>query len=209
MLKIPARLVLLLVISLNATCVFANIYSHTDEEGVITLTDNQLDGGYQLLIATPIEAKAAHVDVAMQEVANETDSLASSQNLRFKDEVKSAAKNSGVESALLHAVITAESNYNVKALSPKGARGLMQLMPVTAKRFGVNNMYDPRQNIQGGARYLAYLLKLFNNDLRLTVAAYNAGENAVIRYGNKVPPYSETVNYVSKVMGLYKKLSST
>jgi soluble lytic murein transglycosylase-like protein len=82
----------------------------------------------------------------------------------------------------------------------------MQLMPFTAKRFGVRNIYDPGQNIQGGALYLAYLLKLFNNDSRLAVAAYNAGENAVIQHGNKIPPYSETINYVSKVMGLYKKL---
>jgi len=85
---------------------------------------------------------------------------------------------------------------------------LMQLMPFTAKRFGVNNSYDPSQNIQGGARYLAYLLKLFKNDFSLAVAAYNAGEDAVIQHGNKIPPYRETVNYVSKVMSIYKKLRS-
>jgi soluble lytic murein transglycosylase-like protein len=126
--------------------------------------------------------------------------------LLFQNEVRVAAKNSGVDSALLHAVIITESNYNPNAISPKGAKGLMQLMPITASRFGVYNMYDPVQNIQGGARYLAYLLGIFNNDFKLAIAAYNAGENAVIRHGNQVPPYRETVSYVTRVMLLYKKL---
>ncbi len=81
----------------------------------------------------------------------------------------------------------------------------MQLMPATAKRFGVKNSDDTKQNIQGGARYLSYLLKLFKNDFMLALAAYNAGENAVIEHGNKIPPYRETVHYVKKVMGIYNK----
>ncbi|MEQ1766019.1 MAG: lytic transglycosylase domain-containing protein [Methylotenera sp.] len=206
MFKFSANLVLTLFVSLNASIACANIYGYTDEAGVINLTDSQPNDDYQLLIVSPIESKKTNSNLVLHEEADKTAPQANALKPRFNDEVKNASENSGVESALLHAVITAESNYNSKALSPKGARGLMQLMPVTAKRFGVNNIYDPRQNIQGGARYLSYLLKLFNNDLRLTVAAYNAGENAVIRHGNKVPPYSETVNYVSKVMGLYKKL---
>jgi soluble lytic murein transglycosylase-like protein len=206
MLRISLKFVLLLSISLNVPCAFADIYGYTDQDGVINLADTQSSDDYQLLVEAPIEPLKAVLNVGHQELFNEAGLAAFSQNLRFKEEVKVAAKNSGVETALLHAVITAESNYNSKAISPKGATGLMQLMPLTAKRFGVRNMYDPGQNIQGGALYLAYLLKLFNNDFKLAIAAYNAGENAVIQHGNKIPPYSETVNYVSKVMGIYKKL---
>jgi soluble lytic murein transglycosylase-like protein len=206
MLRISLKFVILLSISLNVPCAFADIYGYTDQDGVINLADTQSSDDYQLLVEAPIEPLKAVLNVGHQELFNEAGLAAFSQNLRFKEEVKVAAKNSGVETALLHAVITAESNYNSKAISPKGATGLMQLMPLTAKRFGVRNMYDPGQNIQGGALYLAYLLKLFNNDFKLAIAAYNAGENAVIQHGNKIPPYSETVNYVSKVMGIYKKL---
>lgn len=206
MFKIPLKLVLMLSASLYMPCALADIYGYTDQDGVINLTDIQAGDEYQLLVVAPAEPLKAEVIVAKQESFDEAGLTAISQNLRFKEEVRVAAKNSGVETALLHAVITAESNYNSRAISPKGARGLMQLMPVTAKRFGVLNMYDPGQNIQGGALYLAYLLKLFNNDFKLAIAAYNAGESAVIQHGNKIPPYSETVNYVSKVMGLYKKL---
>jgi soluble lytic murein transglycosylase-like protein len=126
-------------------------------------------------------------------------------NMPFHELVNGAAEANGVDGRLLHAVITAESNYNPRAVSPKGAGGLMQLMPQTARRYGVSNVFDPVQNIQGGARYLADLLRLFNNDLVLAVAAYNAGEGAVIQHGKKVPPFRETVNYVSKVMGLYRQ----
>ncbi|WP_353570399.1 lytic transglycosylase domain-containing protein [Candidatus Albibeggiatoa sp. nov. BB20] len=119
--------------------------------------------------------------------------------------VSNAADLTGVEAALLHAVIQTESAYNPKAISPKGAVGLMQLMPGTAKRFGVSDRTNASENIYGGAQYLNFLLDLFNNDLRLALAGYNAGENAVKRYGNKVPPYKETKNYVRKVMGLYDK----
>ncbi|HYQ92338.1 MAG TPA: transglycosylase SLT domain-containing protein [Candidatus Competibacteraceae bacterium] len=108
-----------------------------------------------------------------------------------------------LEPALLHAVISAESAYNPQARSPKGARGLMQLMPDTARRFGVSDPYDPTDNLQGGARYLRWLLDLFN-DLRLALAAYNAGEGAVQRYGNSIPPYPETRTYVQRVLEFYR-----
>jgi soluble lytic murein transglycosylase-like protein len=102
-------------------------------------------------------------------------------------------------------VITAESGYNAAAVSRAGAQGLMQLMPQTAKRYEVADSFDPEQNIRGGARYLRDLLDLFGNDLELAIAAYNAGENAVLRHGRKVPPYRETLAYVPKVIGLYDK----
>jgi soluble lytic murein transglycosylase-like protein len=96
---------------------------------------------------------------------------------------------------LVHSVIKVESNYNARAVSPKGAQGLMQLMPATARRFGVANVFDPIDNIEGGTRYLKYLLDLYNGDYRLALAAYNAGEGAVEKYGS-VPPYPETQNYL-------------
>jgi soluble lytic murein transglycosylase-like protein len=91
-----------------------------------------------------------------------------------------------------------ESNYNPYAISPKGAQGLMQLVPGTARRFGVANVFNPAENVEGGARYLRYLLDLYHNDYRLALAAYNAGEGAVARHGG-VPPYPETVNYLQQV----------
>jgi soluble lytic murein transglycosylase-like protein len=107
-----------------------------------------------------------------------------------------------VDEALVQAIIQTESAYNTYAISPKGARGLMQLMPATALRYGVRNTFDPEQNIWGGVRYMRDLLIMFNQDVKLAVAAYNAGENAVIRHGG-VPPYDETRNYVQRVMELH------
>jgi soluble lytic murein transglycosylase-like protein len=104
----------------------------------------------------------------------------------------------GVEESLVHSVIRAESNYNAYAISPKGAQGLMQLIPSTAKRFGVSNAFDVRDNLLGGVKYLKFLLDYYQNDYVRAIAAYNAGEAAVDRY-NGVPPYSETRNYVYRV----------
>ena len=108
----------------------------------------------------------------------------------------------GLDPNLMHAVISAESGYNPNAVSPAGAMGIMQLMPATAQRFGVADPYDPVANMHGGARYLRFLINLFN-DLNLALAAYNAGENAVARYGNTIPPYSETQTYVARVRRFY------
>ena len=98
----------------------------------------------------------------------------------------------------MHSVIKVESNYNPNAISPKGAQGLMQLIPSTARRFGVSNVFNPVENVEGGARYLRYLLELYKGDYQLALAAYNAGEGAVARHGG-VPPYPETVNYLQQV----------
>jgi soluble lytic murein transglycosylase-like protein len=106
---------------------------------------------------------------------------------------------------LLHAVIRAESGYNPEAVSPKGAAGLMQLMPATASRMGVRDRFDPQDNIEGGARYLSQLLDMFPSDIKLAVAAYNSGENAVKRHGNQIPPYSETQTYVDRVLNYYSR----
>ncbi|MCA0392937.1 MAG: lytic transglycosylase domain-containing protein [Proteobacteria bacterium] len=116
----------------------------------------------------------------------------------YAAEIKAAAREFGVEEAIVRAIMHAESAYNPNALSRAGAQGLMQLMPATAQRFGVANAFDPGQNIRGGVEYLAWLLKRYNNDLTLAAAGYNAGEGAVDRHKG-VPPYSETQRYVVRV----------
>lgn len=125
---------------------------------------------------------------------------------RYSSQVMAAAHETSVDPALIHAVISVESGYNPRARSHAGAVGLMQLMPQTAARYGVTDRLDPAQNIRGGARYLRDLKAMFNNQLHLVIAAYNAGEEAVFKYGKRIPPYRETVAYVPKVMGHYKQL---
>jgi soluble lytic murein transglycosylase-like protein len=112
--------------------------------------------------------------------------------------VRQIAAEQSLPPELLHSVIQVESNYNPGAVSPKGAQGLMQLIPETARRFGVSDSFDPVENIQGGAKYLKYLLDLYKGDYPRALAAYNAGEKAVAKYGG-VPPYPETQNYVAQV----------
>ncbi|HYD80113.1 MAG TPA: lytic transglycosylase domain-containing protein [Paucimonas sp.] len=122
--------------------------------------------------------------------------------------VQRIAQAYGVHAALLKAVIEVESGFNARALSPKGAVGLMQVMPATAARYGHYDLYSPEQNLEVGARYLRDLLAMFKNDIRLAVAAYNAGENAVIRHGRRVPPYAETMRYVPMVMERYDRFQA-
>src|SRR5690349_1364626 len=112
--------------------------------------------------------------------------------------VESGKRNS-VDPLLLYSIMHQESSFKTRAISNKGARGLMQLMPPTAIRFGVTNVWDPKQNIEGGARYMRFLLDLFGGDVTLALAGYNAGEGAVMKYGNRVPPYSETQEYVRRI----------
>jgi soluble lytic murein transglycosylase-like protein len=116
----------------------------------------------------------------------------------FHDAVDRIAEKHSLPPRLVHSVIRVESNYNPNAISAKGALGLMQLIPSTARRFGVSNAFDPVENVEGGAKYLRYLLDLYKGDYRLALAAYNAGEGAVAKHGG-VPPYAETVNYLQQV----------
>ncbi len=175
----------------------ADIYSFKDERGVVHFTNIPgLDKRYRLIMR---EAGSSIPRSGQAWMPSEADIR------RFSGIVDVAARSHGVEPALVQAVITAESGFNPNALSRKGASGLMQLMPDTARRYGVQNIFDPVENIHGGVRYLRDLLAMFNGDMRLALAGYNAGENAVIRAGNRVPPYAETQNYVPKVIDLYHR----
>jgi hypothetical protein len=124
-----------------------------------------------------------------------------STNAMYDDLIAAASAAHGVETALVRAVIQTESQFDARAVSSVGAQGLMQLMPATARRFGVADAFDPRQNVFGGVRYLRWLLDKFGGDVALASAGYNAGENAVVRYGG-IPPYKETQGYVRKVVAL-------
>lgn len=114
-----------------------------------------------------------------------------------------SATHNGLDPVLIYATMHTESSFKPRAISNKGARGLMQLMPGTAARFGVANIWDPRQNIEGGARYMRYLLDMFDGDVALTLAGYNAGEGAVLKYGRRIPPYNETQEYVRRISRRY------
>jgi hypothetical protein len=150
--------------------------------------------------AKPVEPKAVEPRViAPVEVGAATKAA----DAPINDLVEEAAQKHGVDPALVHSVIKAESNYNPVAVSPVGARGLMQLMPATARQLGVHNSFNPKENIEGGVKYLKYLQEKFQ-DPALALAAYNAGEGAVAKYNNSIPPYRETQDYVVKVARNYR-----
>ncbi len=132
-----------------------------------------------------------------------------SANTPFHEIIKAAADRYGVDADLIHCVIAVESNFNPRAVSHKNARGLMQLVPQTAARMGVKNIFDPKENVDGGTRYLRDMLARYNNNLALALAAYNAGPEKVDRYGKRVPPYLETQMYVRKIVKSYAKAKST
>jgi Zn-finger nucleic acid-binding protein len=166
-------------------------------------------------ISTFIErARIDHIErerVAAEEVADATgvkgrprERRWTTGNIRLDSIIKQNGTRYGVDPYLVFCVMEQESHFNSRAVSPMGARGLMQLMPGTAARFGVRNSHDAAQNVSGGTRYLKELLKRFNNRVDLVLAGYNAGEGAVMKYGNRVPPYSETRNYVRRISARYQ-----
>lgn len=175
--------------------VLGDIYKFVDTNGRTYYTDKPKNSLYKRIIRTrPINYAAALPFVGVNKK-------------RFADLIAEAANRHQVDVRLLHAVIQAESAYDASAISSAGAVGLMQLMPDTARRYGVINRNDPVQNIDGGTHYLKDLLRMFDSNLNLAVAAYNAGEGAVMRYNNSIPPYPETQNYVKTVMSLYYRHS--
>jgi soluble lytic murein transglycosylase len=177
-----AGLVLLLLPALAGA---QELYTYTDSGGVVVFTDRHATNG-----------KKVHVSSYNREKRE-------SFKPPYDTIIRTSSERHGVDYSLINAVIKVESNFNEQAVSHRGAMGLMQLMPATARQLGVYNPYDPRENVDGGVRYLRHLIDRFDGDLKLALAAYNAGPAAVERYGT-VPPITETKNYVKKVFSLYK-----
>lgn len=179
---------------------WADIYVYTAPDGAVSLSNVPTDDRYTVLVAAAPQAAAiAPVITPLKPGPGLT------RKARYDKAVEDVSRTYGIESALLHAVISVESGYNPKAVSKKGAAGLMQLMPGTAKRYGVADAFDPAQNLRGGANYLRDLLDLFGSDVSLAVAAFNAGEQAVMKHGNRIPPYRETLRYVPQVLDYYQR----
>ena len=161
--------------------VYADIYRYVDEDGVIHFSNVPNHYRYRLYISDGKMDYKAYFD-------------------RYDKIISQAAQKHGVDSSLIKAVIRAESDFDKHAVSNKGAQGLMQLMPDTAKELEVEDSFDPEENILAGVRYLKRQLKNFQNNVSLALAAYNAGENAVRKYGHRIPPYQETRTFVNRVL---------
>jgi soluble lytic murein transglycosylase-like protein len=177
----------------TANIVHADIYKYVDEEGVLHLTNVPTDHKvkYVLILKEKRILFNANIDVT-----------------KYDELITKAANKFKLDSALIKAIIKAESNFNHRAVSRVGAQGLMQLMPSTATALNVDDSFHPEKNIEGGARYMRYLINTYKGDLTLALAAYNAGEKAVAKYNYNVPPYRETQNYVKRVLSFYKSYSN-
>jgi soluble lytic murein transglycosylase-like protein len=191
------RVVVILLTLFISNEVSADIYKFTDTNGRVYYTDEPRNKFYKRII------KTTPLSLSLKSDFTKVQNYTGVNKKRFTDLIEQTAYKHQVDAKLVHAVIQTESAYNSTAQSPKGAVGLMQLMPDTARRFGVSDRNDPDQNVEGGTRYLKHLINLFSPNIDLAVAAYNAGENAVIRYNNSIPPYPETQNYVKQVLALY------
>ncbi|MEZ5584329.1 MAG: lytic transglycosylase domain-containing protein [Candidatus Competibacteraceae bacterium] len=211
---------------LAAPCQAGKVYKYVDRQGVTHYTNVPQDSRYKLAMVikdsapgvrppssyTPLNPSNRSYSISF---GGKSSGQRSGKPFRvnernrqlFTPHIDRIARKYSLDPLLLHAVISAESAFNPRAVSPKGATGLMQLMPATARRFGVRNSLDPVANIEGGARYLRWLMDQFR-DQRLALAAYNAGEGAVMRYGNRIPPYKETRTYVSRVQRFYSHYRS-
>jgi len=184
-LHIPIKiLILVLGAILLPGNLLAALYTYVDEIGVQHFTNVPTNPRYRMV------------------ERNTFSPLLSRLISKYDEDIQIVSKQFGIDPALVRCIIGVESGFNPLAISVKGAQGLMQLMPATAQDLRVSNPFHPRENIIGGVKYLRYLLNLFSGDLALALAAYNAGENAVLRY-QSVPPYPETMAYVQKVLGLY------
>jgi len=173
----------------------AGIYRYVDENGVIHFTNCPRDPKFKLYI------RESREDVGDENGSSSASYIKDSN--QYDSLITEFSRKYQVEFALIKAIIRAESGFNPLAVSRKGAKGLMQLMPETAQRVNVSNIFNPKENIEGGVRHFKYLLSLFNDDLRLSLAAYNAGENVVAEL-RSIPPYRETVDYVKKVLSYYQ-----
>jgi soluble lytic murein transglycosylase-like protein len=172
----------------------AGIYRYVDEKGVVHFTNCPRDPRFKLYIREGKEDGDELKQISVRPIKDPRhyDPLISEFSQKYR-----------VDFALIKAMIRAESGFNPYAVSSKGAKGLMQLMPETASRMNISNVFNPKENIEGGVRHLKHLLSLFDNDLRLSLAAYNAGENLVSEL-RSIPPYRETIDYVRKVLNYYQ-----
>ena len=183
------------------------IYQFKDTNGTTLLTNRKKAEYNHLKVVKATYYPDSNIHSYSNWGASEASVLPSySRNKNAFDQlIRQAAQHHGVSEGLVKAIMHTESGFNINARSPVGAQGLMQLMPATARRFNVSNAYDPQQNIFGGVKYLSWLLKRFNGDTRLAIAAYNAGEGNVDKYGD-VPPFRETRDYVKRVTSRYQNL---
>lgn len=182
------------LLAFSASAVRADIYRTVGEDGVISFSNTPSKGAKR--VAKEGSRKASSAVMPRDRSPDRVH--------RYDAFIREAATLYQIPEALVRAVIKVESDFDPRALSPANAHGLMQLIPQTAERMMVQDIYDPRQNVFGGTRYLRVLANLFNGDIQLTIAAYNAGENAVIRHGG-IPPYAETQRYVVKVLEYYRQ----
>lgn len=171
----------------------AQIYSWRDANGHLVLGNMPRSGAGQIVRSYP---------VPKSDVIRTTSQAASDRARMYDGLITEHARLNGVRPDLVRAVVQVESAYNPYARSPKGAAGLMQLMPATAQQFGVKNAFNPEENVRAGVAYLRDLLNRYENNEELALAAYNAGPNAVDKYGENVPPYAETQNYLSRISGI-------
>jgi soluble lytic murein transglycosylase-like protein len=168
----------------------ADIYRYEDEEGIVHFTDAPTDRRFKIFMRDIKKDKQLRTLLRMSRSVNPAE---------YDHIIKSSSDKYGVSTSLIKAVIQAESGYNPNAVSHKGASGLMQLMPGTAKSLKVSNSFDPKDNVEGGVKYLRFLLDTFKGDVSLALAAYNAGLGKVAKFGG-IPPYAETRNYVNRVL---------
>lgn len=201
--------VALLAIAPSAT---PDFYKYRDAKGVVHYSDQPLKGEVKLLWSHKSIASIGELSIYNARNITHPTSPGGWNAAKYKQNlvlytpiIDEAASKVKLRPELLHAIVKAESGYDPNALSKAGARGLMQLIPETAQRYGVTKINDPSQNVNGGARYLRDLLEMFNFDLTLALAAYNSGENNVKKYGNQIPPFPETQEYVKKVLEFYSE----
>lgn len=215
-----ALLSLAVLASTLAVSARAEIWAYRDKRGVTHYSDRPVTSRYELLyrgsgMGGPVARSGGKASIGSYPASAVTRMELSTRFKAVRHLIREAASQHGLEFELLQAVIATESGFDPQAVSPKGAVGLMQVIPDTAERFGVRavgrqsvseRLTDPRTNIQAGSRYLAWLVNQFNGDVRLAVAAYNAGEGAVLKAGRRIPNYPETIDYVRKVTDLHHSL---
>lgn len=203
----PVLLATLTLSSFSTAAQAGNMYIYKDKGGQVLLTNVNPSGNFDKFtkkVKVTYYKDAKMYDGSSKGYGSSTASRSASRN-SYDSHIRASAARHGVDPALMKAMMHTESAFNPNARSPVGAQGLMQLMPATARRFKVSNAWNPAENIEGSAKYIAWLMKRFNNNVEFAVAGYNAGEGNVDKY-NGIPPFKETRNYVKRVMSRYHSL---